>query len=263
MRQGIITSRSNPVIKRLLSLESPHARRKTGTFLIEGPKFIHDALTAGAEIVTLVVSERYSEEMPRPGPDVKFLRVSSKLLKNLSDTASPQGLIAEAKRRWLKLGELVSSGKHLLIAWGVQDPGNVGTMVRSSEAFGLGGSILGAESADPFSPKSVRASAGTVLYHPLAAVKALSELVGKLRGSGYATHWTGAKAKTHLREVPRGQLLAVFIGSEGGGFTEKDREIIGAGLRIHTRREVDSLNAGVAGSIVAYELAARSGYICS
>jgi TrmH family RNA methyltransferase len=192
-----------------------------------------------------------------------LLRVSSKLFKGLSDTASPQDLIAEAKHRWSKPGELASSGRHLLVAWGVQDPGNIGTMVRSSAAFEMGGVIFGADSADPFSSKAVRASAGTVLYQPLARAKILSRLVKDLREAGYETHWTGVRAKTSLRGISRRRLHAVFIGSEGRGFSEKERGVIGPGVRIETSRRVDSLNAGVAGSIVAYELAAQSGQICS
>ena len=151
MRQRVITSRSNPAIKRLCARGGPRARRKSGTFLIEGPKFIRDALTAGMELVTLVASEKCKGEVPDITADTKLLRVSARLFKQLSGTASPQGLIAEAKRRWSKLAELTSSEKHLLVLWGLQDPGNVGTVVfRGFDCFFQIANCLGLPACFPY-----------------------------------------------------------------------------------------------------------------
>jgi tRNA G18 (ribose-2'-O)-methylase SpoU len=141
----------------------------------------------------------------------------------------------------------------------VQDPGNVGTLIRSCAAFGMGGLIISRDSADPFSPRAARASAGAVLRCPLVRAADLGKLLRALGEAGYSTYWTGAQGETTLRELPREGLLAVFIGSEGRGFSEEDRRAIGAGVRIPAASQVESLNAGVAGSIVAYELSAQLG----
>jgi TrmH family RNA methyltransferase len=175
-------------------------------------------------------------------------------MKEISDTASPQGLIAEAKRRWTKLSELVSSRKHLIVAWDVQDPGNVGTIIRSCAAFGMGGFVAGGKSADPFSSKAVRASAGAVLRFPVSRAARLEELAASLKKAGYATFWTGASGEVLLKRIARGTRLAVFTGSEGKGFSARDRALLGEGIRIEIERGVESINAAVASSIIAYEL---------
>lgn len=262
MRERLITSRNNPVIKRMRALAHPHTRRHADTFLIEGPKFIRDALKSGFQILNLVVSEGYRKALPRVAPGVGVFRVPEQLFREISDTATPQGLIAQAKRRWSKVGELAASGRHLLVAWGVQDPGNVGTLVRSAAAFALGGLIVGAGSADPFTPKGVRASAGTILRQPVARAGRLKKLIETLRGAGYSTYWTGTRGARALSEVARDVALVVFIGSEGRGFSEEDCSVIGGGIRVEVASHVESLNAGVVGSIVAYELARQVEQIC-
>lgn len=257
MRERPITSRNNPAIRRMRALTHPHARRRADTFLVEGPKFVREALGSGFEVIHLVASEGYRGRLPRAGPEVKVLRVPEQLFREISDTASPQGLIAHVRRRWAGLAELTGSKRHLLVAWGVQDPGNVGTLIRSAGAFGLGGLIAGAGSADPFGPKAVRASAGAVLQLPLARAGRLERLLEALRGAGYSTYWTGTRAALALADVPRSGALAVFVGSEGRGFSRGEREVMGTGVRIPIAAQVESLNAGVVGSIVAYELAGQ------
>ncbi len=255
MRQRLISSRSNPLIKHLRVLKNPHARSNLDTFLVEGPKFVHDALTAGNEIVRLVVSEGYKGALPDSEPLPEIIRIPEKLFGEISDTATPQGLIAEVKLCWKRVRDLVGAGKHLIVGWGLQDPGNIGAMARSAAAFGLGGLIVSAGSADPFGPKAVRASAGAVLHVPLAKAAGLGKLVGSLTAGGYTVCWTGRDGATSLRDIPRRGPLAVFIGSEGKGFSDRDKNTIGLGLRVPISTRVESLNAAVVASIVAYELA--------
>ncbi|MFH1421774.1 MAG: RNA methyltransferase [Planctomycetota bacterium] len=261
MLYKVITSRNNQEIKRLKMLLQPHKRHKSDTFLIEGPKFIHDAINAGVEIVTLVVSDSFRGEVPVTAHWTEVMYVSEELSKYLSDTKTPQGMIAEAKRNWHTVSEVTTTGigkQHLLVAWCIQDPGNVGIIVRSSAAFGIGGLIISADSADPFSPKAVRASAGAVLRFPLARAEKLGELVESLRKKGFSTYWTGAQAQIELQHLVRHKTaklpVAVFIGSEGMGFSEEEKNIIGQGIRIPISTDIESLNAGVVASITAYEL---------
>ncbi len=258
MRQRVITSSSNPIVKRLRSLAGSHSRRKSDTFLLEGPKFIFDAIAAGITFKTLIASEDYECPLPEAWPDTQCLRVSSKLFKQISSTSTSQGLLAEAARRWTPLTEITAAGRHLLAAWDVQDPGNVGTIIRSCAAFGMGGVIVSPGCADPFSPRAVRASAGAVLHHPVARAVALFELLDDLRKAGYSTCWTGSQGEKADWGSLRAGRSAVFVGSEGRGFDDDQKKAIGRGLRVPIREQVESLNAGVVASIVAYELAGRS-----
>jgi TrmH family RNA methyltransferase len=258
LRQRVITSSSNPVVKRLKSLASSHSRRKSETFLLEGPKFIFDAVSAGISFKTLVASEDYEGPLPEAAPETQCLRVSPKLFRQISSTSTSQGLLAEAARQWSKLNEITAVGRHLLAAWDVQDPGNVGTIIRSCAAFGMGGVIVNPGCADPFSSRAVRASAGAVLHHPVARAANLAELLAELRKAGYSTCWTGSQGEKADWASLRAGRLAVFVGSEGRGFDSDQKELIGRGLRVPILPQVESLNAGVIASIIAYELAGRS-----
>jgi TrmH family RNA methyltransferase len=258
MRERVITSSSNPVFKRLKSLAGSHTRRKSDSFLLEGPKFIFDAVNAGIAFKTLVASEDYEGSLPDAAPGTQVLRVSTKLFRQISSTSTSQGLLAEAARRWSGLAEMTSAGKHLLAAWDVQNPGNIGTIIRSCAAFGMGGVILSAGCADPFSPRAVRASAGAIFHLPVARAAKLTELLDDLREAGYSTYWTGSKGAKADWNSLRTQKLAVFVGSEGRGFDENQKELIGSGVRVPILPQVESLNAGVVASLAAYELAGRS-----
>jgi TrmH family RNA methyltransferase len=258
MRQRVVTSGSNPIIKRLRSLARSHSRRRSGRFLLEGPKFIFDAASAGIRFKTLIASENYIGPLPETARDTEYLRVSAKLFEQISSTSSPQGLIAEAARRWTALGDMTGTRKHLLAAWNVQDPGNIGTIIRSCAAFGMGGVIVSPGCADPFSPRAVRASAGAVLRLPIAKSATLSELLADLLKAGYTTCWTGVKGEKAIWDSFGAGPFAVFVGSEGQGFDDNQREAIGRGVRVPILPQVESLNAAVVGSLVAYELAGRS-----
>ena len=258
MRQRVITSSSNPAFKRLKSLAGSHSRRKADTFLLEGPKFIFDALKAGISFKTLVASQDYEGPLPDAAPDTQILRVSPKLFKQISSTSTSQGLLAEAARRWSELAEMTTAGKHLLVAWDVQDPGNIGAIIRSCAAFGMGGVVVSTGCADPFSPRAVRASAGAILHHPVARAAELPELLDDLREAGYSTRWTGPQGEKPDWPSLRAGKIAVLVGSEGRGFDENQKKAIGPGLSVPILKRVESLNAGVTASIIAYELAGHT-----
>jgi len=257
MQKRIVTSRGNSTLKRLLSLMRPHSRKKADTFLIEGPKFINDAINGGIEIITLAVSEEYAGAIPEIKGSTEVIRITHKLFGELSDTSTGQGIVAEARTRWREIGYLTGTEKHLVAAWRVQDPGNMGTIIRSCAAFGIGGVVVGPESANPFSPKTARASAGAVMHVPLCEEKNLDSLLEILRTSGYSTFWTGGSGSKTCQELEKTGPAAFFIGSEGSGFSEHERELIGSGIRIPMPGKIESLNAGVAASIIAYELTKR------
>ena len=142
----------------------------------------------------------------------------------------------------------------MLVIAGVQDPGNLGTILRSAEAFGAGGVLLGEGTVSPFNPKVVRASAGSVFRLPLARAK-LSEALERMKEHGLRLVATASHKGTPLDQAKLSGPLAIFIGSEGAGLS---RDLIKEWMRSWPFRkppQVESLNAGVAASIVLYEVA--------
>jgi TrmH family RNA methyltransferase len=258
MDQQVVRSRDNPLVKQLRSLRRSRERRRAPFFLVEGPKFVLEGVAAGIEILALVVSEDFKDALPPVAERTKVLRVSARIFEELSDTPSPRGILAQVRRSWSTVADLAAAGKHVLVAWGVQDPGNVGTMIRCAAAFGLAGVIVSPHAADPFAPKAVRASAAAILHHPPARAAHLGALTATLQDAGCRTCWTGPRAPIPISSLPVGSPLAVFIGPEGKGFSQAERETIGDGICIPMAAEVESLNAAAAAAILAYELARRS-----
>ena len=142
----------------------------------------------------------------------------------------------------------------MLVIAGVQDPGNLGTILRSAEAFGAGGVLLGEGTVSPFNPKVVRASAGSVFRLPLARAK-LSEAIGSMKDHGLRLVGTASHKGTPLDQAKLSGRLAIFIGSEGAGLSRDLIKEVDEVVVIPQASQVESLNVGVAASIVLYEVA--------
>ena len=153
-----ITSRSNPLIARVRRLRDKRsARREEGVLLGEGPKLLEEALRWGVELDSVICSE----DCPLPAlpPQVRTARVPGELLAYAADTRTPQGVLFLARIPQRALPERPEGSRYLILD-GVQDPGNVGTIWRTADAFGADGLILGPGCADPWSPKTVRSTMG-------------------------------------------------------------------------------------------------------
>jgi len=274
-----ITSRDNRWLKTFraaLRGTGPAAGEPIG---VEGPKLVADALRSGLEAEALLVSE----EAPREADDIlrlasasaaggrplRILRTTDKLFRGVSGTESPQGVAALFRQLAWGIedvlrgpGAMRESAPFVMVMVAVQDPGNVGTIVRSAEAFGATGAVGTRGTADPWSPKALRASAGSALRLPLLRGMAVPILLVQLRmaklkifaASSVAGTWertaAGLETQADLREP-----AAIFLGNEGAGLPEEIERAADAILSIPTGGAVESLNAGVAASIVLYEAA--------
>jgi TrmH family RNA methyltransferase len=180
-------------------------------------------------------------------PDVVF--------QSAAATETPQGVAALVKLKPHKLEELLSAPDPLIIgAAGVQDPGNLGTIIRSAEAFAAAGVLVGAGTVSPFNPKVVRASAGSLFRLPVVEVE-FAALVKMLRERGMKVLATSSHKgrPIHQSDLTRG--AAVLIGNEGAGIAREVMRDVDELIAIPHAANVESLNAGVAASIVLYEAA--------
>lgn len=208
-------------------------RKERGLTLVEGPHLISDVLAAGA-----VVRETFAVDPSTP--DV--IPVDLRALERLAGTESPRGPVAvvEIPVEWL------DRSRNLLVAVGVSDPGNVGTMIRTAAAFGWGFAYMEG-SADPWAPKTIRAGAGGQFQTPVARIGSLTEV----------REWVTVAAVAHGGDVPAavtGRPAAVLIGEEANGLPERMIEAAGHRVSIPTPGPTESLNAAVAAAIVVYEL---------
>lgn len=252
----VITSRKNDAVKRFRELfREKSARDSQGVFAVEGDHLCGELAKSDYRIIAAMLTERAAEKYPETVALLKarcgeVAVISGEIAEYISDTKAPQGLFAVAE----KPGDVLElSGRRLVLLDGVQDPGNVGTIIRTAEALGFDGAALSSDCADIWSPKTLRASMGSVLRLP-CAVGDIAGQVRALRAAGFSVY--GAmldESAARLGEIEFPEKAAVVIGSEGRG--------ISPAVAAECTRAVfipisgaESLNAAVAAAILLWEL---------
>lgn len=247
-----ITSRTNPLVGRVRKLnEKRSQRREEGVFCGEGPKLLAEALKWGGEVETVICAEGFS--LPPLPERTRVVEVPAALLSAMADTQTPQGVIFICRGRSLALPEQLE-GKRYLLLDGVQDPGNVGTVWRTADAFGADGLILCGSCADPWSPKTVRATMGAVFRLPVWETT-LELARERLIQAGIPMYATALREDTvDVRDISL-SCAAVVIGSEGRGVSQTALDLCEKTVKIPMRERCESLNAAVAASVVLWEMA--------
>ena len=252
MEREIITSRANPLLARVRKLNSRRSfRREEGAFAAEGPKLLAEALRWEAGLEAVICAPGVS--LPELPAQVRVAEVPDSLLASTADTQTPQGIIFICRGKSLALPGRLTGDRYLLLD-GVQDPGNVGTIWRTSDAFGADGLILCGGCADPWSPKTVRATMGAVFRLPVYEC-ALDAAAEKLAAAQIPLYATALRENTQDIRAADLRRAAVVIGSEGRGVSAQALELCGGTLKIPMRERCESLNAAVAASIVLWEMA--------
>lgn len=251
MNAEIITSRQNPLMTHLRKLASSRSyRKKSGEYLCDGTKLLAEALKWGAEVKTAVFFEEV--DIP-PLPDgVRAVRVSEELMRSVSPMETPQGALFTVALPEVQLPETLS-GKHYLVLDGVQDPGNVGTILRTADAFDCDGVFLVNACADLYNPKTARATMGAIFRREAYTVTA-EELFALLRKSGVPLYGTALRDDTvPLAEADLARA-AVAIGSEGRGLSQQMLDECAKTLKIPMSPRCESLNAAIAATVVLWEM---------
>ena len=247
-----ITSRSNPLVARLKKLNSKRSvRREEGVFCGEGPKLLAEALKWGAEIETIISAE--GAQLPPLPSNTRVVEVPENLLPVMADTETPQGIIFLVRGTKLHLPDSLT-GRRYLVLDGVQDPGNLGTIWRTADAFGADGLILCNGCADPWSPKTIRATMGAAFRMPVYEAS-LEDTAKKLLEAGIPLYATALREDTEdVRDVSLDKA-AVIIGSEGRGVSELALDLCQKTVKIPMTERCESLNAAIAASVVLWEMA--------
>jgi TrmH family RNA methyltransferase len=228
----MITSAANDKLKTLRKLQ----RRRDGRFVAEGEDLLAAADAAGWEPL-----ERYVSA----GSGLLGTEVQADLLAQVSQLGSGTRALAVYRERWAP----AATGPLWVALWGVGDPGNVGTVLRSAAAFGASGVVIGPRTADPFGPKAVRASMGAVFSVPVVRAQRLDELPGE-------TIALVARAGAALPDVPRTGDVTVLIGAEREGLPAD--VVAGCDRVAHIPIATESLNAAMAATIALYDLSRKS-----
>jgi RNA methyltransferase, TrmH family len=261
-RMRRIEGRHNALVKELRQSFSKSEPNEDGFCSIEGLRILEEALRSGVRFKAVFFSEsalsRAQRLLPQIGSHTETLLLPDKLFAAAVPSGAPQGVAALAKWKAFTIEDLLTRANTgpLLALAGVQDPGNVGTILRSAEAFGAAGVIVGEGTVSVVNPKVVRASAGSVFRVPVVQAR-LADLITKLKEHGTRLVATSSHKGSALPESTLDSRIAVFVGGEGAGISrdllaEMDEIVV-----IPHSERVESLNAGVAASIVLYEIARR------
>lgn len=236
----IITSRENSRVKEARKLLQKKYRNQSECYLIEGFHLLEEAMKSKAKIEQLFVEADKFDKLPADLSE--YLLVNADVLKSLSDTGHPQGVVAVVS----KSESSFPDGDRLLILENIQDPGNVGTLIRTADAAGFDGVICVGETADIYSPKVLRSAQGSHFHFP---VKAVAEI--DYTDFEHLLVTTLSKASVDYRTV-RLDRFALVLGNEGAGVSDKAIEAAEQLIHISMPGQAESLNVAVAGGIIMF-----------
>lgn len=255
-----IESRENSLVKRLVRLSNDRKFRKEMQEMVcEGEKMLGEALSSGMDIHDILLAEDAELDTAllrqAEGQGAKLYICPSSLLGKVSNVKTPQGVVFSCERPVAEL-RVLQGAKRLMVLEGLQDPGNLGTIIRTADAFALDGIILCEGCVDPTSPKVVRATMGAAFRMPIAAAS-LEQTVAFLREQNmplYAAALSESSVPLTHVDLTR---AAVMIGNEGRGITKKAAALCTQQIIIPMDGRAESLNASVAASIIMYEMSRK------
>lgn len=255
-----ISSKDNSIIKNLRSLADSRHRKKEQAFLVEGVKIVEEALRDKVGVKMVVASPSLVQHHGRgilklaeaSGVDVVW--ISERLMDWVSQSKTPQPVMAVVRmKQHTEEALLAHEAGLIVIAHQLQDPGNLGTIIRTAEAVGASGVAITANTVDPYNVKAIRASMGSILRLPVVHVEGISSFIGKCRQRGFQTAATVLTGdRTHF-DADLTKPTAMILGQEGAGLPQELMADVDLKIRIPMAETIDSLNVAVSAAVVLYE----------
>lgn len=246
-----IESVNNPKVKMWKKLHTKKGRDRLGQFIIEGEHLITEALKSGMKLIDVLVVETFAIPTEWKPFQLRFTYVTDKVLAELSETKTPQGVLAICEQKNIDKLNL-DKGKYLFLD-DVQDPGNVGTMIRTADACGLDGVVVSEKTVDIYNGKVVRATQGSLFHIPVVKGN-LFEWVDACQAVGIPVFGTSLQGANDYRTVQPLQHFALIVGNEGEGVSESLLSKTDQNLYIPIFGQAESLNVAVACGILLYYL---------
>lgn len=253
----MITSTSNPQVKRLLQLQKKSkARNEEKVFLVEGLRMFSEVPKERVEKVYISESLYNRKKLVQDLRDFDVEILSDSVFSCVSDTKTPQGILCIVRQKKYDLEKIFEiKNPHFIILDNLQDPGNLGTIVRTAEGAGVDAVFLSKESVDIYNPKTIRSTMGSIYRMPVIYVEDLLKLLKTLKNQGilsYAAHLEGERSYD-LENYQTG--TAILIGNEGNGLREEVANAADIRVKIPMQGQVESLNAAVAATVFMFEVA--------
>ena len=243
-----LTSLKNQKVQGWRSLKEKKAREEQKSFLVEGVRMVREALSSSFEVKALIFREDYNPDYDIPS-DIPAYILPSHVFQSVSDTKTPQGIAAV-----LSLTTRPANGSRLLALDGVQDPGNVGTIIRTADAAGFDGVIFGSDCADLYSPKVLRSTMGSIFRLGFSFPSSLPDTLSVLKNEGYSVISSQLDGDSFYERKNVSSRFVLIIGNEGNGISSAVKAVATHHLCLPMRGGAESLNASVAAGIMMYEL---------
>jgi TrmH family RNA methyltransferase len=256
----MLTSTDNPKVKYFHLLKTNKPRKTAGKFMVEGIHLVSEAIQAGL-LDRVLYSEKILETSEGKGLIGKILssgipneEANEKIIRYLSDVETPQGIMASVKPKAVDIGSLFESSDPLIVvACGIQDPGNLGTIIRTADAAGCSGIILTQGTVNPYNDKVIRASSGSIFHLNIVKIDDIIEVVSALKRRVIRVISSAVAAEKEYYSVDYKGPVAVMIGSESKGLPAEIERISDVSVSIPIIGEAESLNAAVSCAIILYE----------
>lgn len=261
----MITSISNSQVKQVCAyIQKAKERRRDGIFVVEGPKMFEEAplewiskVYATESFCSRHISDAIHEKLQKTGCQL----VSEDVFAKMSDTKTPQGILCLVKSPIYKLEDLLQYSKGVFVVLeDLQDPGNLGTIIRAGEGAGIAGVIMTKDTVDVFNPKTIRATMGSVYRVPFVYVQDIAEAIDKLKRSNITVYAAHLKGEAYYDAFDYTKGSAFLIGNESNGLRESTAKLSDTYVKIPMAGCVESLNAAVATTLFMYEAARQRGF---
>lgn len=252
----IITSAANEQIKSIIALKEKSKVRKTNKlFTVEGIKMFSEV--PKKDLADVYVSESFQKQNKNILKNIDYKVVSDNVFKKISDTVTPQGILAVVRQKNYTVDYIINNRKKnkscIVVLDRLQDPGNLGTIVRTGEGAGISGIILSNDSADIYNPKVIRSTMGSIFRVPFAVTDNLPDAIDKLKACGITTYAAHLKGKEYNKGIFE-KDCALLIGNEARGLSQEISQKADRLIKIPMEGKVESLNAAVATAILMYEI---------
>ena len=242
----IITSKENEVIKNIKKLKEKKYR--IDSYIVEGIKMVKEAIIENQEIESIVIKEDFKLDFDIK--NIKLITVTNKIFNEISDVKTPQGILAIIKKNQKQ--KLDSNSEYILALDSLQDPGNMGTIIRTADSANIKQIIINKTTVDPYSSKVIRSTMGAIYRINIIEVEDLEKTLKELQSKTYKIITTDLKSNKSIYDIDYKKTVVV-IGNEANGVSEEIQKIANEKVIIPMLGKTESLNASIAASIMIYE----------
>jgi tRNA/rRNA methyltransferase len=243
----IITSKDNEIIKNIKKLKEKKYR--LDSYIVEGIKMVKEAINENQEIALIAIREDFKIDFDTK--KIKIVTISNKIFNDISDVKTPQGILAVIKKN--QNNQIETNQEYILALDSLQDPGNMGTIIRTADSANINQIIINKTTVDPYSPKVIRSTMGAIYRTNIIEVEDLKATLKEMKLKGFQIITTDLKATRSIYDINYNNKTVVVIGNEANGVSQEILQTADKKVIIPMLGKTESLNASIAASIMIYE----------